>query len=239
MDVHITAYDVALRLALTLVACAVIGFNRSQRGRTAGLRTTMLVGLAAAAAMIEANILLGSSQEGPAAYIRLDVMRLPLGVLSGIGFIGAGAIVRRHDLVQGVTTAATLWIVTVIGIVFGGGQLVLGSALTVIVFAVLWLLKLAEDRLRQEQRGALVLSIAGPKPSDEDLHGLIREGGHRVAAWSPVFEEQGRRRELFIDVAWRERGVDPFPPPFVDEIAAMPGVLRIEWKPHSEEATSR
>src|SRR4051812_8645704 len=103
MDVHITAYDIALRLALTLVACAVIGFNRSQRGRTAGLRTTMLVGMAAAAAMIEANILLGSDQEGPAAYIRLDVMRLPLGVLSGIGFIGAGAIVRRHDLVQGVT----------------------------------------------------------------------------------------------------------------------------------------
>jgi putative Mg2+ transporter-C (MgtC) family protein len=239
MDVHITAYDIALRLALTLIASAIVGFNRSQRGRTAGLRTTMLVGLAAAAAMIEANILLATDQEGPAAYIRMDVMRLPLGVLSGIGFIGAGAIVKRHDLVQGVTTAATLWMVTMVGIVFGGGQLVLGCALTVIVFVVLWLLKLAEDRMRQEQRGALILTIAGPSPSDADLHALIREGGHRIAAWSPVFEPAGKRRELFIDVAWRERGVDPFPPAFVDEIAAMAGVERTEWRPHSEEATSR
>jgi putative Mg2+ transporter-C (MgtC) family protein len=236
MDVHITAFDVALRLGLTLLACALVGFNRSQRGRTAGLRTTMLVGLAAAAAMVEANLLLGTDQEGPAGYIRMDVMRLPLGVLSGIGFIGAGAIVKRHDLVQGVTTAATLWIITVVGIVFGGGQLTLGCALTVIVFIVLWLLKLAEDRMRQEQRGLLVLTVTGPSPSDAELRTAISSGGHRIAAWSPAYEADGRRG-LFIDVAWRERGVEPLPPPFVEALARTPGVERAEWKPRNEEAT--
>ena len=50
-------------------------------------------------------------------------MRLPLGILSGVGFIGAGAILRRGDTVRGVTTAATIWLVTVVGRCFGGGQL--------------------------------------------------------------------------------------------------------------------
>jgi putative Mg2+ transporter-C (MgtC) family protein len=237
MDVHITIADIALRLALTLAACAVIGFNRSQRGRTAGLRTTMLVGLAAAAAMIECNLLLATDQEGPAAYIRMDVMRLPLGILSGIGFIGAGAIVKRNDLVQGVTTAATLWLVTVVGLVFGAGQLGLGGAITAITFLVLWLLKLVEDRLRQEQHGVLTLSIKGPKPSDAEVRSLITEGGHRITAWSPLIDASAGRRQLFVDVAWRERGVDPFPPAFVGEIAAAEGVERTEWKPHSDQAT--
>jgi putative Mg2+ transporter-C (MgtC) family protein len=238
MDVDITAYDIAIRLALTMLAGAVIGFNRSQRGRTAGLRTTILVGLAAAASMIEANILLGAHQEGPASYIRLDVMRLPLGVLSGIGFIGAGAIIKRHDLVQGVTTAATLWLVTVIGIIFGGGQLVLGGAITVIAFIVLWLLKLGEDRMRQEQRGALILGLAGPSPSDDEVKAVIGRDGHRITAWSPVVEQGGARRELFIDVAWRQKGVASFPPPFVDQLVRLPGVERTEWKPRSEDATA-
>jgi putative Mg2+ transporter-C (MgtC) family protein len=57
------------------------------------------------------------------SIVRLDIMRLPLGILSGVGFIGAGAILRRGDTVRGVTTAATIWLVTVVGRCFGGGQL--------------------------------------------------------------------------------------------------------------------
>jgi hypothetical protein len=72
------------------------------------------------------------------SIVRLDIMRLPLGILSGVGFIGAGAILRRGDTVRGVTTAATIWLVTVIGRCFGGGQLGLGAAATVIGVAALW-----------------------------------------------------------------------------------------------------
>jgi putative Mg2+ transporter-C (MgtC) family protein len=237
MDVRITLFEIVVRLGLTLLAGAIIGFNRSQRGRTAGLRTTILVGLAAAAAMVEANILLGTDQEGPAAYIRMDVMRLPLGILSGIGFIGAGATVKRHDLVQGVTTAATLWLVTVVGLIFGAGQLGLGCAITLAAFLILWLLKLFEDRMRQEQRGVLILTLEGPSPTDDELRRLIAASGHRIIAWSPVIEQGGARRGLFIDVLWREAGVDPFPPPFVGELAGRNGVERVEWKPRSEDAT--
>jgi putative Mg2+ transporter-C (MgtC) family protein len=78
--------------------------------------------------MIQVNLLLPSAGKPSDSFVMLDLMRLPLGVLSGMGFIGARAIVRRNDLVQGVTTAATLWYVTMMGLCFGGGQLGLGLA---------------------------------------------------------------------------------------------------------------
>jgi len=114
--------DIGLRLLLTLLAAAVIGLNREARGHAVGLRTTILVSLAACVAMIQANILLPLGGKTAASFGVMDLMRLPLGILTGVGFIGAGTILRRGDLVTGVTIAATLWVVTVIGLCFGGGQ---------------------------------------------------------------------------------------------------------------------
>jgi putative Mg2+ transporter-C (MgtC) family protein len=120
--------DIALRLAATAIAGALIGFNRGERGRPVGLRTTMLVCLAAALSMILVNLLLPMRGRAADSYVSLDLMRLRLGILSGIGFIGAGAIVRRGNLVEGVTTAATIWYVTVMGLCLGAGRLGLGLA---------------------------------------------------------------------------------------------------------------
>lgn len=158
--------DVLLRLALTIIAGAAIGLNRDQHGRPAGLRTTLLVCLAAAVAMIEANCLLPAPPGPPNSPIRLDLMRLPLGILSGMGFIGGGAILRRSEMVIGVTTAATLWFVTVVGLCFGGGQLGLGIAGTVLGLAVLRLLKIAERFIRRDHRALLLLATQSPGRSE-------------------------------------------------------------------------
>ena len=106
MPLNPTLSDVALRLLLTMVAGAIIGFNREAKGHAAGLRTTMLVGLAASVAMIQANLLLPVAGKTSASFAEMDIMRLPLGILTGVGFIGAGAILKRDDLVTGMTTAA-------------------------------------------------------------------------------------------------------------------------------------
>src|SRR5271156_4353417 len=124
MSVNPSWQDIALRLFLTVVAGAVIGINRSEHGRPAGLRTTLLVCLAASIAMIQTNLLLAMSGKPSSSFVTLDLMRLPLGILSGMGFIGAGTILRRDNFIQGITTAATLWFVTIIGLCFGGGQFV-------------------------------------------------------------------------------------------------------------------
>ena len=132
MPLTLTWPEIALRLALTVVAGTLIGLDRGEHGRAAGLRTTLLVCLAAAVAMIQANVLLATAGKTADSFATLDVMRLPLGILTGMGFIGGGAILRRDSLILGVTTAATLWFVTVIGLCFGGGQISLGIAALVL-----------------------------------------------------------------------------------------------------------
>jgi putative Mg2+ transporter-C (MgtC) family protein len=124
--------EIALRLLLTVVAWALLGLNRSEHGHAAGLRTTLLVCFAASVSMLQVNLLLPVSGKTAQSLAVLDLMRLPLGILSGMGFIGAGAIVRKSNLVRGLTAAATLWFATALGLCFGGGQLILGTSVLVI-----------------------------------------------------------------------------------------------------------
>ncbi len=138
MPLNLSWQEIALRLALAFAAGGLIGFNRTEHGRPAGLRTTILVCLAACVSMIQVNLLLPLAGRHPDSFVMNDLMRLPLGILTGMGFIGGGAILRKGDLVLGVTTAATLWFVTVIGLCIGGGQLGLGIAGTLIGMLVLW-----------------------------------------------------------------------------------------------------
>jgi putative Mg2+ transporter-C (MgtC) family protein len=103
-------YEIAIRLLLTLLAGGLVGLNRTEHGRPAGLRTTMLVCLAASISMIQANLLMNTNGKPSDSFITLDLMRLPLGILTGVGFIGAGAILRKDDIVFGITTAATVYV---------------------------------------------------------------------------------------------------------------------------------
>jgi putative Mg2+ transporter-C (MgtC) family protein len=157
MPLHPSWGDIALRLVLTMIAGSLIGLDRGARGHAAGLRTTILVGLAASVAMIQANILLPVGGKAADSFGVMDLMRLPLGILTGVGFIGGGAILRRGDLVTGVTTAATLWMMTVIGLCLGGGQLALGSAATVLALITLWAMRWLDQRIPRKQHAMLVL----------------------------------------------------------------------------------
>ncbi len=87
--------EVAMRLAAAVVAGGLVGFNREEHGRAAGLCTMILVCTAAAISMLQVNLLLATAGRPDDSFIMMDLMRLPLGILSGMGFIGAGAILRR------------------------------------------------------------------------------------------------------------------------------------------------
>src|SRR5690242_16862437 len=101
MPITVEWHDIALRLALTVVTGVVFGVNRSERGRAAGLATTVLVGLAASVAMIQTNLLLLTTGKTNDSFVSLDLMRLPLGILTGMGFIGGGVILRRGEMIRG------------------------------------------------------------------------------------------------------------------------------------------
>lgn len=232
MSVTLEWYDVALRLALTILAGTLLGFNRSERGRPAGLCTTTLVCLAASVSMIQVNLLLGMRGKAPDSFITNDLMRLPLGILTGMGFIGGGAILRRGNMIQGVTTAATLWLATVLGLCLGGGQLGLGVAGLGLGLVVLWGLKLIEQRLQEDRRGTLTVAAGTGGPTDGQLREAVQAAGYGVVSWHVFFRggPDSERRTVRCEVLWRGPRTDDHAPPFVAELAQQPGVRAVRWK---------
>src|SRR5205085_1783509 len=110
------------RAGAAIVAGGVIGLERAYRGRAAGMRTNALVAFAAA-------LLVGLSEHaGPWAIAGADPTRVIQGIVTGIGFLGAGVIVKEGFSVRGLTTAASVWVVAAIGIVFGAGLYIAGTA---------------------------------------------------------------------------------------------------------------
>ncbi len=202
MPLHPTWLDLVGRLLLTLVAGFVIGLNREARGHSAGLRTTILVGLAAAVSMIQANMLLDVAGKGTDSFVVMDLLRFPLGVLTGVGFIGGGAILRRGDLVTGVTTAATMWIMTMIGLAFGGGQYGLGMIATILTLVTLQALKWVDLKIPRDHTA--ILSVAWPKSSPPDLQGMVRPLGY-IARFVGMEHDAHRDRFVFsFMVQWKQ-----------------------------------
>ncbi|CDX15453.1 MgtC/SapB transporter [Mesorhizobium sp. ORS 3324] len=202
MPLHPTGFDLIGRLLLTLLAGFLIGLNREARGHSAGLRTTILVGLAACVAMVQANMLLNMIGKGPDTFVRMDVMRFALGVLTGVGFIGGGAILRRGDLVTGVTTAATMWIMTMIGLAFGGGQFGLGAIATVLTLVTLQALKWVDLKISRDHKA--ILSVSWPKNSPPDIGDMVRPLGYD-ARFVGMEHDADRNRYVFsFNVQWKQ-----------------------------------
>jgi putative Mg2+ transporter-C (MgtC) family protein len=223
--------QVALRLALATIAGAIIGLNRGERGNPAGLRTNILVCLAACIAMVQANLLLGAAGKSPSSFVVLDLMRLPLGILTGIGFIGAGAILRKGDRVTGVTTAATLWFVTVMGLCFGGGQLGLGGAALGLGIFVLWILKWIENGMPQQHQARLMLTLNTNASAEQELRNTLSKQGYRLLSCAKSYSDHAQVRELRCQVTWRAKRGTVAQPSFVEELAHHPDVLKLEWSP--------
>ncbi len=228
MNATLGGGEIALRLALALLAGALVGLDRGEHAEPAGLRTMILVCLAACVAMVLANLVFADTTDTRNAVLRLDPMRLPLGVLSGIGFIGGGAILRRGELVLGVTTAATLWLVTMIGLCFGGGWYALGCAATALALATLWPLRALEKRLRLHRRGMLLLESVADGPDADRVLALLSARGFSLRSRQVAVEPQGERRSL--QCSGRYRGAYPgWSEAVIAELTNLPGVLKVEW----------
>lgn len=219
---------IALRLLLTLLAGTILGAERSKSGHPAGLRTTLLVTLAASISMIQMNLLIETNGKPHDSYAVMDLMRLPLGILTGVGFIGAGAIVRKGEMVLGITTAATMWFATVVGLCLGGGQVVLGSTATIIGFLVLWAFRFAEQRLETYQRGALTVVGDANNVSAQSLSRLLRSEQIHIKSASARYEAMGRRSTIQFEIRWHRK--DPADmPDVIERLRELPGILSCEW----------
>jgi len=180
MSTSIGWSEIALRLGLTVLAGLALGFDRSEHGKAAGLRTTALVCVAASVAMIQVNLLLPTAGRSSDSFIMNDLMRFPLGILTGVGFIGGGAILRRGDLVVGLTTAATLWLATVVGLCLGGGQIGLGIATTAIGLLTLGPGGWVEFVLPRQRTVMLALELREEASAEQEIRRRISEAGFSI-----------------------------------------------------------
>ena len=223
--------DIALRLALAVLVGAVFGLDRSGHGHEAGLRTTLLVCVAAALAMLQASWILATMQGSWNSVFRLDLMRLPLGILSGMGFIGAGAIIRRGELVRGLTTAATLWIVTVIGLCLGGGQIGLGLVGAAIGYLALSVLGWAERFVPQERRGTLTVAANADGPPEDTVRSMLGAAGLRVESFKLThWRDPEPRHQVEYEIKYRRGGGADAALRLVDDLVGRPGVVSVHWR---------
>jgi putative Mg2+ transporter-C (MgtC) family protein len=228
VSTQLTWQDVVLRLVLTLAAGALIGVNRSERGRPAGVRTVILVSLAACVAMLQVNALLSLAGRASTSFIVMDLMRLPLGILSGMGFIGAGAILKRGSVVVGLTTAATLWLMTVVGLCFGGGQLALGGVTTGVAAFVLWGTKRVDLRLARDRRASLLVVSKDAEGLMELVKRVLATASLEASYRSGTYGEDGVT-ELQIVARWRGEPMTTEPSDVLAQLRRHPGVRSVRW----------
>lgn len=171
--------ETILRLLLGAVLGGIIGFERQSHGRPAGFRTHLIVSLASVLIMIVSDDFYRMSTLNP-EIIRIDPARIAAGAITGVGFLGAGVIIKSGLSIQGLTTAACLWIVSVIGLAVGSGLYVPALTAFLITFFSLWTLRRVEVKVPRLTYKILTLTTE-PKAKEEDVVKVIKEAGANIA----------------------------------------------------------
>jgi len=171
--------ELVSRLVMAAALGSVIGFERERLSWAAGLRTHMLVCVGSALIMMVSAFGFADALKGD--HVVLDPSRVAAQVVSGIGFLGAGSILMRGEIVRGLTTAASLWSVAAIGLAVGGGLYTASIAATAIILVILAGLKPLERRfITVRQRRQLTMLVDRGSLSFHGLHEALGPGSVRV-----------------------------------------------------------
>jgi len=221
----ITQEEILLRLVLAVLLGGVIGYERERHVSTAGLRTHMLVCLGSALAIIVSAFGFEDVIDQP--HVALDPSRIAAQVVSGVGFLGAGAILIMHrfEVVRGLTTAAGLWTVATIGLAAGSGLYFAAIGTTAIAFVILFLLKLVEQRLLASRR-ARVLRVESGRGRLQLAEIEALAAAHGLAVQRATFQQADGTdtAELWLMTATRSGELAPL----VDALRAVDGVVTVE-----------
>jgi putative Mg2+ transporter-C (MgtC) family protein len=218
--------EVTIRLVLAAVLGGAVGLERELREREAGLRTHLLVSVGAAVFTLVSAYGFSDFRYGMGSGLTLDPTRIAAQIVTGIGFLGAGAIIRQGLSVRGLTTAATLWVVAAIGLASGAGYYSVAVIGTGIVLFSLYPLRLvayrAMVRLRPEE-GRLLVTLP-PGASAAPLVAELEAAGARID--SLRIDESQTERVLVAELKVPERAQGA---ELVDRVKALDEVRRVEW----------
>lgn len=212
-----------LRLLLAAVLSGIIGWEREVHGRAAGLRTTILVGVGSCLVMMTSIRMFEMFQ----GSTNVDPGRIAAQVVSGIGFLGAGTIIRSGASIRGLTTAAGIWAVAGVGLAVGSGYYAAAILTTAIIFLVLATLARIEHRLQRTRERIVQIDV--------------KDGIDRLSAFSKILEDncivtRDIRVRLDPDThAYRIEIKALFPVKsatttgITQQLASMDGVIAVQW----------
>jgi putative Mg2+ transporter-C (MgtC) family protein len=191
MDYHFGLTDwnleAILRLVMASVMGAMLGLDREMHGRSAGLRTHLLVSVGAALAMV-VSVNFGRVF-GPSVmpHVQVDPARVAYGVMAGVGFLGAGTIMHQGLGIRGLTTAATLWCAAALGLANGFGMFAIALGGTVIMLAALRSLEYLERKISNKEPHRIILRVRGVETGLVDRYRIcLAHAGAYVTDWGYV-----------------------------------------------------
>lgn len=228
MTVSVFDIEMLLRLVLASLLGGLIGFERELHGRPAGFRTHLLVSLGSALFVVVSisfyKVYGNFSGNGP---VGVDPGRIAAQVVTGIGFLGAGAIIRERGSIRGLTTAACLWVAAAVGVACGAGLFVISCAVTAVALLSLLVLKQVEGKLHKDTY--LEVSLLS-----EDREGRLEQIGDILQQCGVELMETAVERHLDVGtvqydfrlkVATRVKGC-----PLVDLLSELDGVRKVSLR---------
>jgi putative Mg2+ transporter-C (MgtC) family protein len=223
---ELTWLEVLIRVALAGALGGAIGAERELRERAAGLRTHMLVSVGAALFTLVSAYGWSDFTFSQSSGVTFDPTRIAAQIVSGIGFLGAGAIIRQGLSVRGLTTAATLWVVAAIGMASGAGYYAAAVITTALVLVALGPLRVVARRLFagvRAETGRLVVDVRAGGSGTPVLDVLEHA---EVEVLRLEFDEEGDRRRVVADVEFPPRSR---PAALVAELMRREEIVGAEW----------
>lgn len=217
-------FEILLRFLCAMAVGTVIGTEREYSGRPAGMRTHILVALGACAVMLTGQMIFAQY----AVYGALpDPARLPAQVITGVGFLGAGTILKEGPSVRGLTTAASLWAVACLGVAAGGGYYAVALVGMVLIFITLTLFEFLQNRFIDADSPQICYCVDAPDISAglDAINDQASAQGVSICGMQTKRTEDGCRILFRVDISgfhYRKRRRN-----FLNGIAAHPAVASI------------
>ena len=200
--------QLVVRLVAAALLGAAIGYEREFRGKGAGVRTHMLVAVGACLFMLV-------SKYGFADSTRFDAARVAAGVVSGIGFLGGGLIIKsKSNLITGLTTAAGLWVTGAIGLGAGSGLVLMSAICTLLVLICMEVLNAFHFKLGYQQMTVVLSSTDGKALTD-----TIRQLGKQVSHFSLSRQAGTCKAEVMLRIPKKEKPLD-----LIDRLSGFPNI---------------
>ena len=209
--------DLSVRLLIAAALGLAIGFEREIHGHPAGLRTHMLVALGSALfTVLSIRGFLGEAGAAP-----VDPTRIAAQIVSGIGFLGAGAILKDGIVIRGLTTAASLWATSAVGMAAGAAEYVIAAVAAAVIVVSLWPINAVADRLHGSSLPEMQLRLSMKRV---DLLGQVSEVliQHKLEI-GQIATQRVSKDSYQADVAVRGRNAGSMSAA-IDDIARLPGV---------------